>query len=218
MTAITYHSWKFLKLEATPRGWTFEPVHWTVFSALAWTIFREGREYYLLRTWGAFWRHRKLTRKVTWYLIRKSSFKLSLAYRYVGLAGSRYQIIIKILSPRLPAPEERKCLTIKSFRSWAASEVCLSDTARLHKNCCEQNCEETSLRMLKILVFWIFYSALQRCGQWPVHLLRPLQEPALQVSGGHPRPDVQTLLVPHRSLLLRLHKSAMQSHSTHGLC
>ena len=133
MTAITYHSWKFLKLEATPRGWTFEPVHWTVFSALAWTIFREGREYYLLRTWGAFWRHRKLTRKVTWYLIRKSSFKLSLAYRYVGLAGSRYQIIIKILSPRLPAPEERKCLTIKSFRSWAASEVCLiSDKAGLY--------------------------------------------------------------------------------------
>ena len=32
--------------------------------------------------------------------------------------------------------------------------------------------EETSLKMLKILVFWIFYSALQWCGQWPVHLYK----------------------------------------------
>ena len=139
MTAITYHSWKFLKLEARPQGWTFVPVHWTVFSALAWTIFREGHEYYLLRTWGAFWRHRKHICQVTWYLIRKSSFKLFLAYRYVVLGGSRCQIIIKILSPRLSTPEERWCLTIKSFRSWAASEVCLCDTAGLYiGSCCEQ--------------------------------------------------------------------------------
>ena len=28
-----------------------------------------------------------------------------------------------------------------------------------------EKCEESSLKMLKILVFWIFYSALQQCGQ-----------------------------------------------------
>ena len=168
MIAITYHSWKFLKLEARPQGWTFLPVHWTVFSALEWTIVREGHEYYLLRTWGAFWRHRKHICQVT-----NDGVSLS----------------------KVSAAEQRaRCVFV-------IQPGCTSD------HVVNKNCEETSLRMLKILVFWIFYSALQRCGQWPVHLLRPLQEPALQLGSNHPRPDVQTLLVPHRSLLLRLHKS-----------